>query len=265
MTTKPHPPHAIVTGASRGIGRAIAIALGQAGYAITINYNSNVDAAEEAVQLVKNAGGNALAVRANLGDVNDHQKLLDIGTNAFGPVTALVNNAGVAPKVRADMLDMGEESYDFVLDTNLKGAFFLTQRIAKHMIESKVADSQEGLPTITNVSSISAYTASTNRGEYCIAKAGLSMVTKLFATRLAEHGINVYEIRPGVIATDMTSGVKEKYDKLIIHDEPGITPIKRWGKPEDIASAVRAIVTGQFPYSTGEVFNIDGGFHLHRL
>lgn len=253
---------AIVTGGSRGIGRAIAVALAELGSKVAINYNSNREAADEAADLVKQAGGEAITVQADIGSIDDHEKLLSVTEEAFGPVDLLVNNAGVAPKIRADMLEMPEESYDFVLDTNLRGPYFLTQRVANHMIASNAGDN-EPPAAIVNIGSISAYAASTNRAEYCLAKAGIGMMTQLFASRLAEYGINVYEIRPGIIATDMTSGVKEKYDKLIL--EEGITPIRRWGKPEDIANAVAAIAEAKFPFSTGEVFNVDGGFHLKRL
>lgn len=264
-STKPDRT-AIVTGASRGIGRAIAEALGGAGFNVAINYNASADAANDAVRAVEAAGGQALSVQANVGQLEDHTKLLEATVERFGKVDLLVNNAGVAPKVRADLMEMGEESYDHVLDTNLKGAFFLTQRVANHMIaQQKSGDGSFPAltPMIVNIGSISAYAASVNRGEYCMAKAGMAMMTQLFAARLADEGINVYEVRPGIIATDMTSGVKEKYDKLII--EQGLTPIRRWGEPTDIAQAVLAIAEGRFPFSTGEVINVDGGFHMHRL
>ena len=282
--------HAIVTGGSRGIGRAIAAALGSAKADVVINYNSNATAADEAAALVEDAGGRAVTVQADIASTADHAKLLDAATDAFGPVTLLVNNAGVAPKVRADVLDMPEESYDFVMDTNLKGPFLLTQRVAKHMVEgirdqgpgvgsegtARTAAGQTSQPdprslipdpprSVVNISSISAYTAHPNRGEYSLSKAGMAMMTAVFAARLAEYGINVYEVRPGVIATDMTGPVKAKYDKLILEDERGITPIRRWGQPDDIAKAVLAIASGMFPFSTGEVFNVDGGFHLKTL
>jgi len=250
---------AIVTGASRGIGRAIAVELGRLGFRVTINFASNREAADEAAELVKQAGGDAATVQADIGSSEDRSRLIEATEQAFGPVTLLVNNAGVAPKVRADLLEMGEESWDYVLEKNLKGPFFLTQAVANRMAASKTAG------RIVNIGSLSAYAASVNRGEYCIAKAGMGMMTKLFATRLAEAGINVYEVRPGVIATDMTSGVQEKYDRLILQDERGISPIRRWGEPRDIAQAVAAIAEGRFPFSTGEVINVDGGFHLHRL
>ena len=261
--------HAIVTGGSRGIGRGIAVALGSAGFRVVINYNSNAAAADEAAGLVKDAGGDAITVQANVGSTDDHARLLNAATGAFGPVSCLVNNAGVAPKIRADVLEMPEESYDFVMDTNLKGPFLLTQRVAKHMIETAPGGAGDGGSfggqTIVNISSISAYTAHVNRGEYSLSKAGMAMMTQVFAARLAEHGINVYEIRPGVIATDMTGGVKAKYDKLILKDERGISPIRRWGAPEDIAKAVRVIAEGTLPFSTGEVINVDGGFHMKTL
>ena len=250
---------AIVTGGSRGIGRAVAVALGGAGWRVVINYHSNAAAAEEAAGLVRQAGGEAAIIQADIGNLAQHAAVVDAAVSRFGRIDLLVNNAGVAPKVRADLLEMGEESWDYVVDTNLKGPFFLSQRVARAMIDAGTAGQ------IVTIGSISAFTASINRGEYCIAKAGLGMMTALFATRLAEHGINVYEIRPGVIATDMTGPVKAKYDKLILEDERGITPIRRWGQPEDIAAAVLAVAEGRFPFSTGQVFNVDGGFHLHRL
>ena len=251
---------AIVTGASRGIGRAIASALGGAGWNIVINYNSNADAANESAEAVRQAGGQAQTVQANVGNLDDHARLVETAVNEFGGLNLLVNNAGVSPKVRADLLEMGADSYDHVLDTNLKGAFFLTQRVANHMIEQQGDDA---FRAIVNIGSISAYAASTNRGEYCMSKAGMFMMTQLFAARLADAGVNVYEVRPGIIQTDMTSKVKDKYDRLIL--EEGLTPIRRWGQPSDLGKAVLAIAEDRFPFSTGEVINVDGGFHMHRL
>ena len=174
-----------------------------------------------------------------------------------------MNNAGVAPAMRADILEAGEESFDRLININVKGPYFLTQLAAKWMIEQiRHPPSAIRHPKIITISSISAYTASTNRGDYCIAKAALSMLTPLFAARLAAHGINVYEIRPGLIATDMTGPVKDKYDKLI---SEGLTPIPRWGTPEDVGRAVAALAQEALPFSTGEVINVDGGFHLRRL
>ena len=186
----------------------------------------------------------------------DREKLV----NAAGHIDVLVNSAGVAPKVRADLLDMTEESFDYCMDINTRGAFFFTQLVAKKMLENQPEKGIRGY--ICSVSSISAYTSSVNRGEYCISKAGLSMVTTLFADRLAEYGIPVNEVRPGIIATDMTAKVQEKYDKLI---EEGLLPISRWGQPEDIAAAVWTLCNGSLPYMTGQVINTDGGFHLRRL
>jgi NAD(P)-dependent dehydrogenase (short-subunit alcohol dehydrogenase family) len=194
----------------------------------------------------------------------DRERLVGRTLEEFGRLDLLVNNAGVAPHVRADLLDAGEASFDRLFAINLKGPFFLSQLAARQMLVQQ-PDAEGFRGRIVNITSISVYTASINRGDYCMVKAGLAMMTKLFADRLANDGINVYEIRPGVIATDMTGGVKEKYDKLILRDERGITPIRRWGKPEDIGRAVRAIMEDRFPFSTGAVFDVDGGFHLHRL
>jgi NAD(P)-dependent dehydrogenase (short-subunit alcohol dehydrogenase family) len=258
---------AIVTGASRGIGRGIAIALGGVRWNVIVNYASNAAAAQEVVAAIVAAGGNARAVQADIAIAGDRDRLVNETLAHFGHIDLLVNNAGVAPNVRADILDAGEESFDRLININLKGPYFLTQRVAKEMIrqtgEMRSAKETDAIsPAIITISSISAYTASVNRGDYCIAKAGLAMMTALYAARLAEHGINVFEIRPGVIETDMTGPVKAKYDKLIAE---GLTPLPRWGKPEDVAKAVLAIAQNLFPFSTGEIFNIDGGFHLRRL
>ena len=248
---------ALVTGASRGIGRGIALALARAGYDIVVNYASNTAAAEEVGEEVEKTGAKAALVRADLALPADRTRLVAAAYEAFGGIDLLVNNAGVAPSVRADILDAGEESFDRLMAVNLKGPYFLTQQVARRMID------QRRPGKIVTISSMSAYTASVNRGDYCITKAGLSMLTKLFAARLAEHGINVYEVRPGIIATDMTGGVREKYDRLILDE--GITPIRRWGTPDDVGKAVVAIATDLFPFSTGQVIDVDGGFHLRTL
>jgi 3-oxoacyl-[acyl-carrier protein] reductase len=262
---------ALITGASRGIGRGIALELAKLGCDLVINYVSNVEAAQQTA-----AGCIALAqtcqkrIRAEIfqSDISkrtDREKLIEFTKAKFGRLDLLVNNAGVAPDVRADILDAGEESFDRLIAINVKGPYFLTQLAANWMIEqcgNNHETATEYRPKIITISSISAYTASTNRGDYCVAKAALSMITPLYAARLAEHGINVYEIRPGIIATDMTGPVKEKYDKLI---GEGLTPIKRWGSPEDVGKAVAAIAENLLPFSTGEVINVDGGFHLRRL
>jgi NAD(P)-dependent dehydrogenase (short-subunit alcohol dehydrogenase family) len=255
MTT---PRTAIVTGASRGIGRAIAVALAREGYNVAINYHANADAASEAASLVEQAGGKACIIQADVASADDRRRLIAETIAAFGAIDLLVNNAGVAPRVRADLLDATEDEFDYVLAANLKGPYFLSQLVANHMIE------QPGeARAIVNISSISAFAPSVNRGEYCVSKAGVGMMTQLFAARLAEHDINVYEIRPGVTETDMTGPVKAKYDKMIFED--GLLPLKRWGKPDDVAKAVVAVASGMLPYSTGQVINVDGGFHIHRL
>lgn len=264
MTMTTATKTALVTGASRGIGRGIAVELARAGCRVAINFAGNADAAAEALALVKAAGGDGFVIQGDIANADDRERLVQETMRNFGRIDVLVNNAGVAPKVRADVLDAGEESFDRLFAINLKGPYFLTQLAAKQMLRQE-RDAEGFRGRIVNITSISAYTASINRGDYCMVKAGLAMMTKLFADRLGNEGINVYEIRPGVIATDMTGGVKEKYDKLILQEERGITPIRRWGKPEDIGRAVRAIAEDRFPFSTGAVFDVDGGFHLHRL
>jgi len=256
-----HEHVALISGASRGIGRGIAIALGELNWITVINYCFHNEAASETMRLVEEAGGKALIVQADIRQSMDRNKLVDTTIEDFGRIDLLVNNAGVAPEQRADILETTEESYDEVMSVNLKGPFFLTQRVVTTMI-NQVESGIVSYPKIINISSISAYTSSTNRGEYCLSKAGMSMMTTLYADRLAEYGIYVYEIRPGIIETDMTSLVKKKYDRLIYE---GLTPIKRWGQPGDIARTVVAIAEGYLSFSTGEVINVDGGFHLRRL
>ena len=253
---------AIVTGSSRGIGRGIALSLAKHGWEIVVNYRGNRAAAEETRQAIQAAGSGALIVQADLGHLADLDALVDATLQHYGRIDLLVNNAGVGPRQRVDMLQVGNESYDEVMSINLKGPFFLTQRVANEMI-ALLEQGVLQMPKIVNISSISAYTSSTARAEYCISKAGMSMMTRLWADRLAEFGINVYEIRPGIIRTDLTSVVKDKYDRMILDE--GLTPIRRWGQPEDVGKAVLAIAEGLLPFSTGEVINVDGGFHLHRL
>lgn len=230
---------ALVTGGTRGIGRAIAEKLRDEGWDVTVSCRTPQDI--PGIKCVK--ADNAVA--------EERAKLLE----EAGEIDLLVNNAGIAPRVRADLLDMSPESMDEVMRVNLYGPFFLTQEAAKGMIE-------RGRGMIINISSMSAYTVSTNRGEYCISKAGIGMMTQLFAARLAEYGIPVYEIRPGIIRTDMTSKVTEKYDALF---GTGIAPIARWGEPEDVAEAVAVLSQGRLRYSTGEIINVDGGIHIQRL
>lgn len=278
-------PVALITGASRGIGRGIALELAKLGHDLVINYAGNLAAAQQTVRdCVMEAGSTGRTIRAepcqaDIAKDADRTKLIGFTKEKFGRLDLLVNNAGVAPDPRADILEASEESFDRLMAVNAKGPYFLTQLAAKWMIEQvrgrrrEEADLAKGrnppspringhTPKIITVSSISAYTASTSRGDYCVSKAALSMLTPLFASRLAEYGINVYEIRPGIVATDMTGPVKEKYDKLI---GEGLTPIKRWGTPEDVGKAVAAIAQDLLPFSTGEVINVDGGFHMRRL
>ena len=252
---------AVVTGASRGIGRAIAVALAGQGWAVAINYQSNAAAAGDTLAQVRAAGGTGAVVQADISGAADRERLLRETLAHFGRLDLLVNNAGMAPRQRIDMLQMSEASYDEVMAVNLKGPFFLTQAAARIMIDLRAAGTID-TPMIVNIGSMSAYTSSTSRAEYCLSKAGMGMMTALYADRLAEYGINVYEVRPGIIDTDMTSAAKSRYDKRIAE---GLTPIARWGQPEDVGRAVAAIAAGVLPYSTGEIINVDGGIHLQRL
>ncbi len=253
---------ALITGSGRGIGRGIALALAGRGWHIVINYRGNRQAAEETGAAVEKYGVTGYLVQGDVAEKADRERLVDETLERFGRINLLVNNAGMGPRQRVDMLSTSEDSYDEVMATNLKGPFFLTQRVANEMIEL-VGSEVISEPKIVNIGSISAYTSSPARAEYCISKAGMGMMTALWADRLAEFGINVYEIRPGIIETDLTSVVKDKYDHLILDE--GITPIQRWGQPEDIGKAVAAIAEGLFPFSTGEIINVDGGFHISRL
>ncbi len=262
-------PVALITGASRGIGRGIALKLAQLGHDLVINYAGNHAAAQETAAAATSlalAAGHAIQaeiIQADISSTPDRRHLIEITRSRFARLDLLVNNAGVAPEVRADLLDAGEQSFDRLMNVNVKGPYFLTQLAARRMIEYVSAPGFSGpRPKIITINSISAYTATVTRGDYCVAKSALAMLTPLYATRLAEFGINVYEIRPGIIATDMTAGVKEKYDDLI---QRGLTPIARWGSPDDVARAVAAIAQDLLPFSTGEVINVDGGFHLRRL
>jgi 3-oxoacyl-[acyl-carrier protein] reductase len=260
------PAVILVTGASRGLGRGVAEELARAGFSVGVHYASNRAAAEETVatcrSLAPRADQQFHAVGGDLGKANDREALFDQTIQSFGCLDALVNNAGVAPRVRADIVEAREDVFDEVLGVNLKGPYFLSQLAARWWLAHP---GQSRLPAgykLVFVTSLSANTASTNRGEYCISKAGLSMASQLWAVRLAGEGVQVLELRPGIMATDMTAGVKEKYDKLLAD---GLVPQRRWGKPEDVGLAVRAIMEGRFPFSTGDVINLDGGFHLRRL
>lgn len=252
---------AIVTGASRGIGRGIALSLAGAGFEVVVNYARNVDAAREVAERIEDTGSRAHLVQADIAMAADRERLVARAYDACGRVDLLVNNAGVAPAVRADLLEATEESFDRMIGINLKGPYFLTQLVASRMV-GQVTEGLVRAPKIVTISSISAYTASVNRGDYCLSKAGLGMLTALYAARLAQYGIGVYEIRPGIVATDMTGPVKERYDALI---DGGLTPIRRWGQPEDVGKAVLAVATDLLPFSTGQVIDVDGGFHLRTL
>jgi NAD(P)-dependent dehydrogenase (short-subunit alcohol dehydrogenase family) len=270
-------PVALITGASRGIGRGIALELARIGHDLVINFAGNEEAARQTradCLAAAKAAGRVIRAEMCQADVSitaDRQRLIDFSRESFRRLDLLVNNAGVGPEIRADLLEATEDSFDRLISINAKGPYFLTQLAARWMIaemtvappKSRASGARAAYrPKIVTISSISAYTASVNRGDYCVSKAALSMLTPLFAARLAEYGINVYEIRPGIIATDMTGPVKEKYDKLIAE---GLTPIQRWGTSEDVGRAVAAIAQDLLPFSTGEVINVDGGFHLRRL
>ena len=261
-------PVAIVTGASRGIGKAIALELASLGYDLLIShfdFDADSRADESAVRAaaaeIEKAGAACRELRADVSSASDREALVAQARESFGRCDLLVNNAGVAPQRRVDLLEATEESFDRVLSVNLKGPYFLTQRVARWMIEQRREDPARPL-RIVNVGSISAYTSSPARGEYCLSKAGVGMMTALFADRLAEYGVGVFEVRPGIIATDMTSAVREKYDRMIAE---GLTPIKRWGRPEDVAAAVGALASGKLDFCTGQVINVDGGFQVRRL
>ncbi len=251
-------PVALVTGAGRGIGRGISQALAKGGYAIAINYAGNEAAAREA-QALLGEGVESLLCQGDVGQAGDRDRMVNAVLDRWGRIDALVNNAGITSPGRQDILEATEDAWDRVMAVNLKGPYFLTQRVVREMIRLA---GQLAHPTVVNVSSISAEAVSLNRGDYCVSKAGLKMVTQLWAARTAEYGIRVFEVRPGVITTDMTAGVKDRYDRLIAE---GLTPIGRWGTPEDVGRAVAALVTGQVPYCTGDTINVDGGFHIRRL
>lgn len=251
---------AIVTGASRGIGYAIAQRLGRDGFGVAIMDVNDPEQYRENFDRLTQQGIEWIYVRGDICNATDRMELIQKTVERFGGIQVLVNNAGVAPRVRADLLEMTEESFDWVLGINTKGNMFLTQAVAKQMMKQPMQGKRRG--SIINVSSCSAVVSSTGRGEYCVSKAGVSMLTTLYADRLAREGILVNEVRPGVIATDMTATVKEKYDKLFEGNE---FPLARWGTAEDIAEAVAIFAGDALPYTTGDYINVDGGFHIRRL
>jgi len=266
MTDPSKHPVALITGAGRGIGRGIALALAAEGYDIAgcdIVFEPGHASAGlfEVKARVEEAGADFLPLAGDIADIHGHSKIVDLVGNHFGRIDVFVSNAGVAPVVRLDILETTPESFDRVMGTNLRGAFFLAREVARRMIAWKETVPLVR-PALVFVTSISASVSSTSRAEYCISKAGLSMTARLFADRLAEAGINVYEVRPGIIRTDMTAPVQEKYDRLIAQ---GLVPLRRWGYPEDVGRAVAALAKGSFGYSTGLILEVSGGMNIPRL
>jgi NAD(P)-dependent dehydrogenase (short-subunit alcohol dehydrogenase family) len=252
---------ALVTGGGRGIGRGIAECLAKSGFDLAINGVREASQVADTIAALEKLGAAVVYCQGNVAEAADRQAIIDGVRRRFGRLDVLVNNAGVAPTVRADVLDATEESFDRIIGINLKGPYFLTQLAARWMVEQRQADAVFA-GVIVNISSVSATEASINRGDYCISKAGIAMATQLWAHRLAEFGIGVYEIRPGIIESDMTAAVKEKYDKLLAE---GLTVENRWGTPEDVGRAVAMLARGELTYATGNVLNIDGGLTLRRL
>jgi 3-oxoacyl-[acyl-carrier protein] reductase len=251
-------PIAFVTGGRRGIGRGIAYALADAGFDVVVNDVLDDAASRETLETVRARGRRAAFVEGSIADLSGHERLVESAFGAFGTIDCLVNNAGIQVKVRGDLLAVTPESFDEVLAVNLRGTFFLTQAVAKRMLaESRTPGDPPR--SIVTISSANARIASPNRAEYCIAKTGLAMMSQLFALRLAEADIACYEIRPGVIRTDMTAPARERYDRLIAE---GLTPIRRWGEVEDVARTVAALVQRLLPFNTGDAFHVDGGLHI---
>lgn len=265
-TSPPLLPVVLVTGAGRGLGRGVALQLAAAGCSVAINYVGNRPAADRTVALCRRAAISRtqkfLSIQANIGSKSERAGLVAAVLEQFGRIDALVNNAGIAPKIRADLTEATEESFDELISINLKGPYFLTQAVARYWLTEKPKPRLPGGFKVIFITSVSADTASVNRGDYCISKAGVSMAAQLWAARLAAERIQVFELRPGIMATDMTASVKGNYDKLIAK---GLVPQRRWGNAEDVGRAVRSIIAGHFPFSTGAVIPIDGGLHLRRL
>jgi 3-oxoacyl-[acyl-carrier protein] reductase len=254
-------PVALITGGSRGIGLGIARELAKAGFNLAINGMRAEEEVQDSLKELQSLGADTIYCRGSVSEPEGHQAIHDAVLSKWGRINVLVNNAGIAPPRRDDILEAAPDIYDTVMDTNLKGPYFLTQKVARHMVALKKSDPASSC-CIINVSSVSATVASVNRGEYCISKAGIAMATQLWAVRLAEYDIPVYEIRPGIIKTDMTSGVQEKYDRLL---DQGLCLQKRWGIPEDVGKVAAAMASGYMPYSTGQVVMVDGGMTIGRL
>ena len=260
------PAGVLVTGASRGLGRGIAEALARDGLSVAVHYATNRKAAEgtaaSCARLARVAGQRFPLVAGDVAVPADRGRILREALAALGRLDGLVNNAGIAPRKRADVTEATEESFDELIAVNLKGPYFLAQAVARHWLARAGESRLPGGYKLVFISSMSAEVVSVNRGEYCVSKAGLAMASKLWAARLAAEGVQVFELRPGIMATDMTAGVKEKYERLIAE---GLVPQGRWGTPDDVGLAVRALMRGELPFSTGEVINVDGGVHLQRL
>jgi len=249
---------AFVTGAGRGIGRAIALALAERGFRIVVNDVQGSPDLDETIALLRARGADALAAVGDISRLDRHAALVAEAWSAFGRIDCLVNNAGVSVAQRGDVLDVMPESFDRLMNINLRGPFFLTQACARRM----VAEPSQGFRSIITISSMNAEAASTDRAEYCISKTGLSMMSRVFALRLAGEGIHAYEVRPGVIRTQMTAVAREKYDRIFANNG---APLSRWGEPEDVGRTVATLAGGAFPYSTGEIVRVDGGLALPRL
>ena len=259
-------PVVLVSGASRGLGRGIAVRLSELGMSVAVNFAGNAAAAEETVALCRKSQTaetqKFIRIQGDVGSADDRRRIVAQTLDLFGRIDALVNNAGMGPRVRADLTETSLESFNEVLRVNLEGPYFLTQLVARHWIMEQPTPRLPGGFTVVFNSSISASTVSINRPEYCISKAGLAMTSQLWAVRLAGDGVQVLELRPGIMATDMTAGVRERYDQLIAE---GLVPQRRWGTAEDVGRAVRAVLAGDFPFTTGDVIHLDGGFHVRRL
>jgi NAD(P)-dependent dehydrogenase (short-subunit alcohol dehydrogenase family) len=254
-------PVALVTGARRGLGAAAALALATRGFDVALADLELDQDAQQALAAVKQTGRRAVFLAADIGNLSSHAALADQVWSAFGTLDCLVNNAGVQVKARGDLLDITPESFDRLVSVNLRGTFFLTQAVARRMVNETRAPGEPHRSIVT-LSSANAVNAALNRGEYCISKSGLTMVNKLFALRLADHGISCYEIRPGVIRTGMTAPAKADYDQRIPN---GLVPMRRWGEPEDVGVTIATLASGALPFNTGQAFAVDGGLHIEKL
>lgn len=252
-------PRVFITGGRRGIGRGVAYGFAEAGYDVVVNDLVRDEAAEETLAGLRQRGAGAAFAEGDIADLAGHAALIEAAWSAFGGIECLFNNAGITSRVRGDMLDLTPESYDAVMGINLRGPFFLTQQVARRMVGAPAGAHPR---SIICISSANATLVAPDRADYCLSKTGVSMMTKLFAVRLAEAGVAVFEIRPGIIRTDMTAAVREKYDRVI---GEGVVPAKRWGEPADIGAAAVVLASGKLHYSSGDAIHVDGGLHIHRL